>query len=100
MTTSLFRNINDIVALETYIEETLPDLFFQPPAESTLSLYADRIDLIALRVYGTNHEVALRTLLWANDWTPEQVMQLFSEGEIVMTPPIVAVYYTKGQTRI
>ena len=100
MTTPLFKNINDIEALSTYIEETLPDLFFQPQTESTLSWYNDRIDLMALRIYGTNHEVVLRTLLWANDWSVAEALRIFPEGETIITPPIIAVYYTKEQTRI
>ena len=100
MTTPFFRSINDIEAVGTYIEEVLPDLFFQPQSGSTLSIYGDRLDLIALRVYGTNHEVVLRTLLWANDWTAAKALRIFPEGENIITPPIYAVYYTKGQTSI
>ena len=98
--TTPFSSLNDIATIGAYIEETLPTIFVQPLELTTKSVYNDRIDLMALRVYGTNHEVALRTLIWGNDWSPSEALRIWPEGEIIKTPQIAAVYFTREQSAI
>ena len=47
----------------------------------------DRLDLIALRVYGNIEANTLRTLIWAN---PTLIVEV-EEGTVIETPPVVRV---------
>ena len=82
------------------IDETVPDDYIEPANPTTITLYNDRIDLLARRIYGTNHSVALRTLIWANDFDMNDWLRIFPEGIIVNTPPVIAQVYSKEQTII
>ena len=98
--TTPFSALNDIESIGAFIEETLPDSYVQPTSETSETLHNDRIDLMALRIYGTNHEVVLRHLIWANDWNAIEALQIWTSGKVIQTPQIVAVYYTHEQTQI
>lgn len=98
--TTPFLDINEIRSDVTYIEEILPQSYRQPESESVKALYNDRIDLLAIRVYGTNHSTILRSIIWANSFNLEEWMSPLEEGLVIATPPIRAVYYTRSQSRI
>lgn len=85
---------------EAVIEEILPQDYRQPATPITTAGYNERLDLIARRVYGTNHSVALRLLIWNNDLTFQQLMDVIPEGTVINTPPMESVYYTLEQHRI
>ena len=100
MVTLAFGTLDNVRAVLGFTEETLPDFYLTPISPTTMSRYNDRIDLMAQRIYGTTHSVALRTLIWANDFIMSDWLRVFPEGVVINTPPITAVLYTREQSEI
>ena len=78
-------------------EELIPAGIRVPISSTVLTYHNDRLDLLALRVYGSNHSAVLRTLLWANNFTMDGWLQVFPEGIVINTPPVKAQFFTTRQ---
>ena len=90
------RRVNNV----EYIEEILPRSYRDPAQPTAIVLYNERLDLFALRIYGSNHSAVLRTILWANEKTMTEWMEILTEGDVLNTPPLQAVYFTRPQTLV
>ena len=93
----IFGTVNRIRSSTEFTEEQLPAVYKIPENPTIETLLNDRLDFICYRVYGTLDSIALRTLLWANDFSYQEWMRVLPEGIVVNTPPLEALRYTKRQ---
>ena len=86
---------------EKFTEEQIPGSFNQPILDVTPTGYRDRLDLFAIRVYGSRAPIILRAIIWANgDFEMDDWASIFPEGLKINTPPIIPLKYTKEQEAI
>ena len=98
---SPFSALRDTQVDNTFIEEVLPQEYRNPISPTVMAGYNERLDLIALRIYGTNHDIVLRTLIWSNPVLGvSNFLRLIPEGTVLITPNISAEYYARPQFRI
>ena len=86
---------------ERLIEEQIPGSFNQPLLPITPTGYRDRLDIFAIRVYGSRAPIVLRTIMWANgDFEMDDWASILPENLNINTPPIIPLKYTKEQELI